>query len=202
MNFDEQPDHYTIPEDYRESEKETIKWEKQHDPGCQPGPDGEKPKKCNRRRRIFTGTVIIFALVLGTAFWLRYMNPYVTDARERGYVVKVEKRGHLFNKWEGDMILQSSFTDSTNVYSRDFSFSVENPELALRLQEYQGTGRQVVVSYKRYSGTLPWRGSSANVITSVEPVVHDAGPVCESTETSNSMTETTEPVDSVVSGQI
>ncbi|WP_290379820.1 hypothetical protein, partial [uncultured Muribaculum sp.] len=79
MNFDEQPDHYTIPEDYRESEKETIKWEKQHDPGCQPGPDGEKPQKCNRRRRIFTGTVIIFALVLGTAFWLRYMNPYVTD---------------------------------------------------------------------------------------------------------------------------
>lgn len=198
MNFDEQPDHYTVPEDYKGSEKETIRWEKEHDPGCQIEPGDEKPRKCNRWKRIFTGTVIILALVLGTAFWLRYMNPYVSDAKERGYVVKVEKRGHLFKTWEGDMILQSALTDSTNIYSREFNFSVEDPELALRLQEYQGTGKPVVVTYKRYSGTLPWRGSSANVVTSVKPV-ETSVPVPE-TEAAEA-TGNAAPADSVASEQ-
>lgn len=173
MNFDEQPDHYTVPEDYKASEQETIHWEEQQE---NPGPDGKKPKKLHRGRRIFISTLIILALVLGVAFWLRYCNPYVTDAKEVGYIVKVERRGHIFKTWEGDMILTSALTDTGHTYSRDFAFSVDDPQIALRLQSFQGTGHQVEIRYKSYSGILPWRGSSPNIITSVLPVPSEPSP--------------------------
>ena len=170
MNLDEHPDHYTIPEDYKASEQETIRWEDEQE---KPGPDGEKPKKLHRARRIFLSTLAILVVVLGVAFWLRYFNPYVADAKETGYIVKVERRGHVFKTWEGDMILNSALTDASRVYSRDFSFSIENEQLARKLQSLQGTGRQVEIHYKSYSGVLPWRGSSPNIITSVVPLPAD-----------------------------
>ncbi len=168
MNFDEQPDHYTIPEDYKASQEETIHWEQHQEQ--ERIDEGKKPKKLHRGRRIFISTVLILAVVLGAAFWLRYYNPYITNAKETGCIVRVEQRGHIFKTWEGDMILQNALADSGRVYSHDFSFSVENEKLALQLQALQGTGRTVEIHYKSYSGILPWRGSSPNIITSVTPL--------------------------------
>ncbi|MCM1022065.1 MAG: hypothetical protein NC343_07250 [Muribaculum sp.] len=165
MNFDNQPDHYTVPEDYKGSEDETKRWEQQ-----QEKKDGNDKPRRHRARNILIGTLIILLLVLGTAFWLRYFNPYVVDAKEQGYIVNVERRGHLFKTWEGEMVLKNALMNNENIYSRNFSFSVDDPQLAQSLQALQGTGRVVEVRYKSYSGILPWRGSSPNVITKIVAV--------------------------------
>ena len=66
------------------------------------------------------------------------------------------------------MISQSQLTDTTRVYSRDFYFSIPDDSLARVIQSYEGTGRPVTLTCKRYFGTLPWRGASKIVVTSID----------------------------------
>lgn len=126
------------------------------------------PERHQRRR--WVRPLIIFVVVvvaaLSVAFYIRYVNPYADNARTAGYVTNVERRGIFFKTFEGEMISEQALTDTTRVYSRDFSFSVDNDSLAQLIQSYQGSGRKVEVTCKRFYGTLPWRGASKNVVTS------------------------------------
>ncbi len=126
------------------------------------------PRKPRRARKFLTWVVCISIAVIAVTIYIRYFNPYVTDARTRGYVTQVERRGIIFKTFEGEMISESALTDTTRVYSRDFNFTIPDDSLALRLQAVQGTGRQVTLTYKKYYATVPWRGSSVNVVTAVE----------------------------------
>lgn len=124
-----------------------------------------KPK----RHRFMTWFFVILALVLFTTVYIRYFVPYVTESRTTGYVTLVEKRGILFRTFEGEMVSESLLNDTSRIYSRDLYFSIPDDSLALSLQKYQGTGRPVTVTCKRYYGTLPWRGASNVVLTSFTP---------------------------------
>lgn len=126
------------------------------------------PRQPRRARKFLMWVVGISVVVIAVTIYIRYFNPYVTDARTRGYVTQVERRGIIFKTFEGEMISESALTDTTRIYSRDFSFTIPDDSLALRLQAVQGTGKPVTVTYKKYYGTLPWRGSSVNVVTGVE----------------------------------
>ena len=128
-----------------------------------------RPKGRRRFRRFIVWTCIIAMAVLAGAFWLRYVNPYVVGSHERGYIVALEYRGMIFKTWEGEMITRKAMTDTVNVYSGTMMFSVDDPKVASRLEEYSGIGRQVTVTFDRYMGTLPWRGSQTCIVTAVEP---------------------------------
>ena len=127
----------------------------------------KSPKK--RRKRAWVWFFVVLALILCTAVSIRYFVPYVTESRTVGYVTLVEKRGIVFPTFEGEMINESQLTDTTRIYSRDVYFSIPDDSIALRLQKYQGTGRPVTVTCKRYYGTLPWRGASNNILVGFEP---------------------------------
>ncbi|MDE7396375.1 MAG: hypothetical protein K2M98_01470 [Muribaculum sp.] len=163
-------DSYTVPEAYDESAQQTREWEQDEAEKYASDPSRNPATPCNRRRTIIVWTVVIMAVIMGVAFWLRYMNPYVSDATEQGYVLKIERRGFLFKTWEGELILSRALTDTSHIYQREMSFSVDDEAVARRLQDYQLSGQPVRVSYSRYLGALPWRGSSTFVITSVKPV--------------------------------
>lgn len=162
MEFEEKPDYFVN----QEPEKPA------HDPNdpFAPLPDSgenDEKKPPHRFKKWLWWTLAIFAVILAVACYIRYFNPYIVDSKLMGYVTNVERRGIIFKTYEGEMITESSLTDTTRVYSRDFIFSVDDPKLALELQNCQGTGRQVTVTYKKYYGTLPWRGASRNIITAV-----------------------------------
>lgn len=53
---------------------------------------------------------------------------------------------------------------------RDFDFSVEKSRVADELMRYKNSAQEVVVTYKRYLGTVPWRGEHKYIVTSVKPV--------------------------------
>ena len=163
-------DYYTVPEAYDESERQSREWERSEDERHKDSPQTSPAAPRNRRRSIAVWTVVILAAVMGVAFWMRYMSPYVSDATERGYVMKVERRGFLFKTWEGELVLERDLADRSSLYQREFEFSVKDKAVVDSLIEYQGTGLPVRVTYRRYLGTLPWRGASTFVVTSVQPV--------------------------------
>ena len=128
-----------------------------------------RPKPRRRGRRLLAGMIFLVFVALGIIAWLRYLNPYVVDAQESGYVYNVERRGVIFKTFEGEMIANRSLRDSSRVYPQHLQFSVPDDSIARLLQEYQNRGTRVTITYERYSGTLPWRGASVNVVTAVAP---------------------------------
>lgn len=132
---------------------------------------GEQPQPSPRKKRGhgWMWFFVIVALVLAGALTVRYFIPYITESRVTGYVTLVEKRGIVFPTFEGEMISESQLADTSRIYSRDVYFSIPDDEMALRLQQYQGTGRPVTVTFKKYYGTLPWRGASNVVAVDFQP---------------------------------
>ncbi len=110
----------------------------------------------------------IILVALSVTVWIRYFNPYVTDAQTRGYILNIERRGIIFKTFEGNMVSQTAMQDTEHIYSRDFTFSVDNDSLARVIQSYAGTGRPVIVRYRSFYGILPWRGSSHNLVDGIE----------------------------------
>lgn len=167
MDWNNKPDSFTEPEDFEYVEPADNEDIPQ---AAEPAGDEVKPKPRRRFRRFMVWFTVIVLAVLAAAFWLRYINPYVVGSHERGYIVNVEYKGMIFKTWEGEMIAQKALTDTVNIYSHSFLFSVDDVEVAKQLEQYCGTGRQVSVTYDRFMGALPWRGGQTCVVTAVEPV--------------------------------
>lgn len=127
----------------------------------------EPKKRHSRFHKVIGWTIAIAVIVLGVAFYLRYCSPYAVDAVERVYVVNVDKRGLVFKTYEAQVLPLNSLADTSSVYSQPEQFTVASPELALKLQQLQGTRTPVVLHYEKFYATLPWRGASKFVITSV-----------------------------------
>lgn len=124
-----------------------------------------KPKK--HKSHFWAWALAVIIIGLGVTCYFRYFSPYITEARVTGYVTQIERRGMVFKTFEGQMITESALTDTTRIYSRDFSFSVTNPSVVRELQNLQGSGKPVTLEYERYYATVPWRGSQPIVVTGI-----------------------------------
>lgn len=127
------------------------------------------PRHNRRVRKFMLWFFLIVFVVLAATVTIRYFVPYVTESQVTGYVTLVEKRGIVFHTFEGEMVSESQLADTQRVYSRDVYFSIPDDSLARRLQQYQGSGTPVRLTFKRYYGTLPWRGASNNILVSFTP---------------------------------
>lgn len=119
-----------------------------------------------RRRRMWpVYLVIVLLLVIAGCVWVRWLNPYAQEARVRGYVVKVEKRGLIFKNYEGEIVTEGRVADHT--YRSDLHVSVPDDSLGRLLQSYQGSGIPVELVTERYYGTLPWRGEAKTILVGI-----------------------------------
>ena len=121
-----------------------------------------------KKRKIYAIIIAVLLVIFAVWAYFRYYSPYVTDAQETGYIMKIEKRGILFKTYEGEMISMTSLEDTSRIYQRDFVFSFENDSIARLAMDLQGNGEKVKLRYKSYDGLLPWRGASKNIITAIE----------------------------------
>ena len=128
----------------------------------------------SKRRIWIWGGVCLVVLILVTAFWLRYFSPYVEDATQYGYVESIERRGNIFQTYEGVLIPYKELFDTTRIYRRDFMFTAADSKTATRLKEMMFAARPVRVTYKQYHAVVPWRGSSKIIITRVDSVSPDS----------------------------
>lgn len=181
MLDDDRPDYFLSDENQEKkpTTDSTVKNDKVIDFGMGNGSSetaketvsGEKPveKPRHRGRKALVWTIIIGVLILGGAFYMRYYNPYVEDAAMKCYIVNVEKRGIIFKTYEAQAVSVESVADTSKVYSHPENFSIDSDELAKQMQQYQGTNIPVTVRYEKFYATLPWRGASKWVATSIEP---------------------------------
>jgi hypothetical protein len=146
-------------------------------------PDQEKQQRHRRFRKLLFWTLGVLAVVMLTAFWLRYFNPYGVGKQECGYVIDFECRGYVFKTWEGQMVVKNALNDSTHQYMRNFDFSVDDSDVADEILRYKNMGKEVIVTYKRYLGTLLWRGEHQYIVTGVEPVEPIVAPAADADST-------------------
>ena len=108
-------------------------------------------------------TIIIIALI-GFIYW-RYFFVFA-EGTKAGVLNTIQKKGYLFKTYEGQLI-QSGFRGApgTAIQSNEFYFSVTDEKVAQKLM--QNSGRDMELHYKRYQGSLPWRGMQLYVIDSI-----------------------------------
>jgi hypothetical protein len=118
-------------------------------------------------------TTIIIAVILlafiGFVYWRYYF--VFAEGTKAGVLNTFQRKGILFKTYEGQLI-QSGFrgNPTTAIQSNQFSFSVTNESVAQKLM--QNSGKDMELHYKRYIGTLPWRGMQPFIIDSVYQITN------------------------------
>ena len=130
----------------------------------QPEPEFEHLSPAGRRRVWcwIAGAVVLLIIIL--TIYFRWFSPYVEGATQYGYVENIERRGTIFDTYEGTILPYRELMDTTRLYSRDFVFSCQNADVATTLRRLQYANLPARVVYKRYHGILPWRGDSKIIV--------------------------------------
>jgi hypothetical protein len=107
---------------------------------------------------IFTAIILVAFVIF---FYWRFYFVYA-EGTKAGQLNTFQQKGILFKTYEGK-IIQSGF--KANVESNYFEFSVTSESVAKSLLE--NSGKEVELHYKRYFGSLPWRGTESYIVDSI-----------------------------------
>ena len=116
--------------------------------------------------KIIGWTTAIILLALAAFIYIKFCFVYSEGVNE-GDINYFQKEGFLFKTYEGKMIqtgLKSSKSQGA-IQSNEFKFSVVDERIARKIEEGSNTG--VKLHWKRYLGTLPWRGNSQFIVDSI-----------------------------------
>ena len=116
--------------------------------------------------KVITWSSVIAVLVLAGFIFFKFCFVYAEGVNE-GDINYFQKEGFVFKTYEGKMI-QTGLKNTKvqgSVQSNEFKFSVADDRVAQQLFDGPNTG--VKLHWKRYLGTLPWRGDSPYIVDSV-----------------------------------
>ena len=116
--------------------------------------------------KVITWTSVIAVLALAAYIFIKFCFVYSEGVNE-GDINYFQREGFIFKTYEGKMIqtgLKNTHVQGS-IQSNEFKFSVESESVAKQLNE--GTNMNVKLHWKRYLGTLPWRGNSQYIVDSV-----------------------------------
>lgn len=124
-----------------------------------------------RKKNLIWWWLAAFAVICGIAIavYLRYFSPYEEEVVAYGYVEDVRKQGTIFKTYEGVILPYKELMDTSRLYKNDIKFST-NDKTAAMLKRMQYDNRPVMVTYKRYHATLPWRGASPIIVVKADSV--------------------------------
>lgn len=124
----------------------------------------------SRKAKIIT-TIFLVLAVAGAAFVYFHFFFVYSSGINAGEINYFQHEGLIFKTYEGKMIqsgFKSASSSAVGLRSNEFKFSVKDPRIADRLMRC--SGKQVELRWKRYFGTLPWRGNSQYVVVEVVSV--------------------------------
>ena len=116
--------------------------------------------------KVITWTSVLAVLVLAGFIFFKFCFVYAEGVNE-GDINYFQKEGFIFKTYEGKMI-QTGLKNTKvqgSIQSNEFKFSVVDERVAKQLNDEVNTG--VKLHWKRYLGTLPWRGRSQYIVDSV-----------------------------------
>lgn len=121
----------------------------------------------SKKTKIITIISSIAVLLLGLFIFFHFFFVYSTGVNA-GDLNYFQEEGIVFKTYEGKMI-QSGFKSvgksTEGLHSNKLKFSVTDQQVADTLM--RASGKHVELRWKRYLGTLPWRGNSQYVVTEV-----------------------------------
>lgn len=120
--------------------------------------------------KVFTWFSVIVVLGLAAFIFFKFCFVYSEGVNE-GDINYFQREGWVFKTYEGKMIQTglksgaSKGAQGTTIQSNEFKFSVVDKRVAEKIEAGSNTG--VKLHWKRYKGTLPWRGNSQFIVDSV-----------------------------------
>ena len=120
--------------------------------------------------KVFTWFSVIVVLGLAAFIFFKFCFVYSVGVNE-GDINYFQREGWVFKTYEGKMIQTglksgaSKGAQGTTIQSNEFKFSVVDKRVAEKIEAGSNTG--VKLHWKRYKGTLPWRGNSQFIVDSV-----------------------------------
>lgn len=117
------------------------------------------------RKYLYILLTIFVLVVTAYVYWSFFFT--FSDGYRAGLLQKFSRKGNIFKTYEGEMIL-SSVQSNKNVAlaSEKFVFSVADQDVAFQMEKLQG--KNVVVHYTQKNNTLPWRGETEFIVSSVK----------------------------------
>jgi len=116
--------------------------------------------------KIISWTSVLAILALGVFIFFRFCFVYSEGVNE-GDINYFQKEGFVFKTYEGKMIQTGlkSVKGQGSIQSNEFKFSVVDERVAEKINAGSNVG--VKLHWKRYLGTLPWRGNSQFIVDSI-----------------------------------
>ncbi|MCQ2333639.1 MAG: hypothetical protein MJZ88_03380 [Paludibacteraceae bacterium] len=120
----------------------------------------------NTSGKIFGWLTAIVVLGLAGFIFVKFCYVYSTGVNE-GDINYFQNEGFIFKTYEGKMIQTgyNSKNSQATIQSNEFRFSVEDEQVARQIEN--SSNRQIKLHWKRYLGTLPWRGNSQYIVDGV-----------------------------------
>ena len=116
--------------------------------------------------KIATTVVTLLLLGLAVFIYVKFFFVY-SEGTNEGDINYFQREGFIFKTYEGKMIQTgyNSHNTSATIQSNEFKFSVVDEHVAQQIDN--NSSRQIKLHWKRYLGTLPWRGKSQFVVDSI-----------------------------------
>ena len=111
---------------------------------------------------------VVSVLLLAAAIFVYFKFFFVySEGTNEGDINYFQREGFVFKTYEGKMIQTgyNSHNTSATIQSNEFKFSVVDERVARQIDS--NSSRQIKLHWKRYLGTLPWRGKSQFVVDSI-----------------------------------
>lgn len=120
----------------------------------------------NTGGKVITSVVSILLLALVGFVYFKFFFVY-SEGTNEGDINYFQREGFVFKTYEGKMIQTgyNSHNTSATIQSNEFKFSVVDDRIAEQIDS--NSSRQIKLHWKRYLGTLPWRGNSQFVVDSI-----------------------------------
>ena len=116
------------------------------------------------------GWLIAIVLVALAGFiYFKFCFVY-SEGTNEGDINYFQKEGIIFKTYEGKMIQTGYNSKNSNatIQSNEFKFSVADAEVAMEIEK--SSSKQIKLHWKRYLGTLPWRGNSQFIVDRIVEV--------------------------------
>lgn len=120
----------------------------------------------NTGSKIITVLGTLAVVALAVFVYVKFFFVY-SEGTNEGDINYFQREGFVFKTYEGKMIQTgyNSHNTSATIQSNEFKFSVVDENVAQQIDN--NSSRQIKLHWKRYLGTLPWRGKSQFVVDSI-----------------------------------
>lgn len=111
----------------------------------------------------------IVLIALAGFIYFKFCFVY-SEGTNEGDINYFQKEGVIFKTYEGKMIQTGYNSKNSNatIQSNEFKFSVADAAVAMEIES--ASSKQIKLHWKRYLGTLPWRGNSQFIVDRIIPI--------------------------------